>query len=194
MVFTDRHASSGWLFRGVADATNHKLIPKIGRNPHRYDLRNERVIFAGFQRRARQFVAVSGLTEWDMLALAQHHGLPTRLLDWTTNPLIACCFAVTGAPDEKHAKAKIYVIRRPTPIDTRSNPDPFGVADVGIILPGAIASRIISQQGLFRFIPNRRHPGRQRMRAIQATILRSPPIFGCSSVASSFISGWILPI
>jgi hypothetical protein len=36
--------------------------------------------------------------EIEMFAVAQHHGVPTGLLDWTYNPLIAAYFAADGAP------------------------------------------------------------------------------------------------
>src|SRR5580658_4507268 len=156
MAFTERHAASGWLFRGVPDAVNHKLIPKIGRCPRRYSALREQVIFANFQRRAQQFVLTSAMTVWDTLALAQHHGLPTRLLDWTTNPLIACFFAVTGEP--RDSDAKVFAIRPSETINIVDQNDPFSVPDVGVILPGAVASRIVSQRGVFTVHPDPTSP------------------------------------
>jgi hypothetical protein len=56
MNFVDLHQQSNWIFRGVADGRNHRLVPKIGRVEEFFDLAVENVIFANFKRRARQYV------------------------------------------------------------------------------------------------------------------------------------------
>lgn len=144
--FVDRHQQANWIFRGVGDA-RHLLVPKVGRDPDVYRETAERVIFANFKRRAPQFVNVRGLSEWDLLALAQHHGLPTRLLDWTTNPLVAAYFAVTSLPTE--TTARVYAARAPDLVDTTRVKGPFDCDDVMAFIPSAVAARIVAQRGLF---------------------------------------------
>lgn len=81
-----------WLFRGQADGV-WMLRPSVQRG---YSAQQERYLTNEFRVRARSRYTACPLSNdypgW--LALMQHYGLPTRLLDWTYSPLIAAFFAV----------------------------------------------------------------------------------------------------
>jgi hypothetical protein len=52
-------------------------------------------------------------TEWEALAIAQHHGVPTRFMDWTSNPLVALYFAVRETKHDKDGTpldSAVYVL------------------------------------------------------------------------------------
>lgn len=78
------------LYRGHSDKC-YLLKPSIGRNNGLLD--NEEQIFLDFKKQYYLYADDRPTTDIDTLFLAQHFGLPTRLLDWTDNPLIALWFA-----------------------------------------------------------------------------------------------------
>ncbi|MBP0615793.1 FRG domain-containing protein [Jiella mangrovi] len=85
-----RRFRSPFLFRGVGQA-DFDLIPSLKRLGGSYwDL--ERHVLRNFRKYAHRST-VPHDDDWNWLALGQHHGLPTRLLDWTYSPYVALHFA-----------------------------------------------------------------------------------------------------
>jgi FRG domain len=94
----DTHQHLRWWFRGVQDA-QFKLIPSVFRSQPRKGHLNlqddERHAFRDFRLWSAGMIPTSTSLQ-DIYFQQQHHRLPTRLLDWTTNALIAIYFAVEG--------------------------------------------------------------------------------------------------
>jgi hypothetical protein len=81
---------SSFAFRGVSRA-DYTLQTSLARLNGKVD-ELERHILRNFRKYAQR-EAVPQDSVWNWLAVAQHHGLPTRLLDWTYSPFVALHFA-----------------------------------------------------------------------------------------------------
>ncbi|MGK0173378.1 MAG: hypothetical protein ACI9W2_005125, partial [Gammaproteobacteria bacterium] len=113
-----------------------------------YDEEGEIRAFEQFKLLAHPHLSPLPTNSWEWLAVAQHHGLPTRLLDWSENALVAAYFAVEQSGTS--GDAAIYAIRRPDPVSD----EPFQLKVGGYLVVPHLTPRIPAQSGVFTAHPD----------------------------------------
>lgn len=166
-------ALQGWAFRGHL-SPQWPLVPSLSRrlmqfcpDQRQWPLREERAMRV-FRRKAHIYLTDGALLDDDLrcLALMQHHGGVTRLLDFTKSPFVAAFFALESAVTE----VAVFALNTPdlwhrTPdFDgtlTRSRIDPrvkgnfekfFAQNKLPVLWfgePNQMDQRLVAQSGLF---------------------------------------------
>lgn len=130
----ERDPASGRLrdtsvYRGSGDAA-YPLLTSLdrlgGTEPPHTKCHLEEHILRNFIRYSRPFLAHQPGNEWELLVTAQHHGLPTRLLDWSYSPMIAAHFATLGGECDRDC-----VVWR---LDWRKVHEHFGLPSVAFLV------------------------------------------------------------
>lgn len=137
------------LFRGVPDR-NYRLLPSLFRHTSEgHQTREDKMMWV-FKAHSRPHLEKYPENDIQWLTLAQHHGLPTRLLDWSFSPLVACFFCVKENLDKDGAvylyKARDYKREEKINIKTLKKPAAF--------LPSHGSRRITAQSGAFTVHPD----------------------------------------
>lgn len=140
------HDGFGYVFRGHAQA-DWQLLPKAGRAEFYLPDNRDLGRFHDWTRSAVAYTSLSS-SYLDHLALAQHHGLATRLLDWSMNPLVACYFACSDQAD-KDGAVWMYEMNSTFMTEEITRDALKECHGVFCFRPKAAFSRIIHQKGLF---------------------------------------------
>lgn len=137
------------IYRG--QRKDYALLPNICRNKDSLSLlAKERDLIALFKKKAPQCLQLVPSNDWEWLALAQHHGLHTRLLDWTQDPYAALWFSLEKA-SEKDSRPVVWVMRplKEDIIESTDNSRPFSGTRTKVFSSAFQIPRLKAQKGCF---------------------------------------------
>lgn len=135
-----------FLYRGQLE--NKPLIPSIARNnPNVNTIETEKKMLSEFVRKSRNIIK-DNFDDWELLIFAQHFGLKTRLLDWTSNPLVALWFACNNDFDND---SYFYILKDAQIFELNKEEyyTPFEIQKTQVLKPYYNNDRIIAQSGWF---------------------------------------------
>jgi hypothetical protein len=134
-------------FRG--QRRQHSLLPSVARDPEYVS--NEESVLREFQRESLPYLSHVPQSDWQWLAVAQHNGLPTRLLDWTKSSLVALWFAVERPPHENTPGVVWACGYQPERLvtSTQFGASPFDISETRFYFPDHVSPFIQAQSGFF---------------------------------------------
>ncbi|GAA4448772.1 hypothetical protein GCM10023189_07120 [Nibrella saemangeumensis] len=137
------------LFRGQSN--NSSLLPSIARQNPQFDTTEVEIkMLEDLKRRSPLLIKRIPRNDWEWLVLAQHFGLKTRLLDWSSNPLVALWFA-TSNEYFMNQSSFVYLLSANDGmlVDLAKNKSPFANDRTKIYRPTLNNERIVAQSGWF---------------------------------------------
>ena len=160
LEMTKRDSPRDWIFRGHS-SWRWQLQASVHRFAALRDVSLEdvvafeKVLLNEFKRRARIHLQSRPISDWEWMVLAQHFGLPTRILDWTENPLAALYFSVRDNAELSHDGMIFSYRHGAQEIDVESYSDPFAIKQIELLRPPHLDQRVIAQQPVFTVEPAR---------------------------------------
>jgi len=138
------------VFRG--QTRDWPLIPSVGRCPERsLFLSREYKILDEFKRESVPYLNIQPKNDWQWLSVAQHNRLPTRLLDWSKNPLAALWFSVKdpAAFESPSIVWCLNYIDKEAIYNTEKHDSPFDIDQLYLYFPEHVFPSIEAQGGVF---------------------------------------------
>ena len=136
------------IYRGQKN--NYSLLPNICREGEPESLLiNERALLTAFKKEAPRCLQIVPETDIEWLVVAQHHGLHTRLLDWSFDPYVSLWFALQSSDLVSNPEVWVMNALKEDVITNKEKPRPFSGSRTKVFKSSFNLPRLRAQKGCF---------------------------------------------